>query len=417
MKKSIGLSLVAATLLAGNAMAMDLGAGKLTGDVRALYMSESGNLDESALGLGINPAYSQEVASGLSFEVGVGVAVPVTESKEDVAADAYYMAKSPDTAGDGSEAYSAVTKANVTYSFGDGFIKAGYQDLSTPLASSDDIRLVPNSFMAAVLGYTGIKNLTLVAAQVTQMAGLIDGAAEDAETYNSMSDQALAGVAGSNDAVDDKGVTALAAIYGNEEAGANGQVWYYSMPEPISGIGAITAMYADAGMTFGMVNVAAQYGSFDVADFYSNTFTGLKAEIAATDTVTVIAATNSFSYTDNGVEAALGAGTYAPAWYKWGGYPEWAVADELWAVNADWDGGSASKLAVAFSGVENLSLAAGYVAFSDVGAGVDVIADYAVNDQISAGLVYETVSLEDDYKTANSMDDYTVTKIRASYAF
>jgi hypothetical protein len=405
MKKSIGLSLAAATLLAGNVMAMDLAGGALTGDVRALYLSVDDGTDTfTGTGLGINPTFSMDIGSGLSFEVGAGIAVPVMES-DDAVAGSMALGKVNDD-GDGSEMYALLNKYNVTYSFGEGFVKVGAQNLDTPLAGSDDIRLVPNTFTAAVLGYTGVKNVTLIAAQVMSMAGKVDGAADDSETFQSMSTQAL----GTASTVDDQAVTALAAVYGDEEAGANGQLWYYMMPEPIEGIGAVSAMYLDAGMKFGMVDVAAQYGSFAVADYYSNSFTGLKAEIAATDTVTVIAAMNSFSYTENGVGAA--AGTQTPLWYGWGGYPEYAVADELWANSADWDGGSASKVAVAFSGIENLSLAAGYVSFSDVGTGVDIIAGYTVSEQIGVDFVYETVDPE-----ADGADNTTTMKLKATYSF
>jgi hypothetical protein len=409
MKKSIGLSLVAATLLAGNVAAMDLAGGTLGGDARLQYfgMTPSDTDATSSVGLGLNPVFSMEVASNLSIEVGAGVAMPVSESDDAVAGGNAHGKVNDD--GDGSEMYALLNKYNVTYSFADGFVKVGAQDLDTPYAGADDIRLVPNTFTAAVLGYTGVKNVTLIAAQVMSMAGAVDGSADDAETFNSMSTQVL----GSGATVDDTAVTALAAVYGNEEAGANGQLWYYMMPEPISGIGAVSAMYLDADMTFGIVNIAAQYGSFDVADYYSNTFTGVKAEIAATEDVAVIAAMNNFSYTENGVGAA--AGTQTPLWYGWGGYPEYAVADELWANNADWDGGSASKVAVAYSGVENLDLAAGYVSFSDVGTGIDIIAGYAVNEQISANLVYESVTYDDTNPVGD--DGHTVTKISASYAF
>jgi hypothetical protein len=400
MKKSIGLSLAAATLLAGNAMAMDVGPGKLTGDARALYLSADDGTDSvNGLGIGLNPTYSQDLGSGLSFEVGMGIAVPVMESDDGVGGSNAIGKLNDDGE---TEMYAVLNKYNVTYGFGDGFVKVGAQNLDTPYAGSDDIRLVPNTFTAAVLGYTGVKNVTLIAAQVMSMAGAVDGSADDSEQYSSMSDQALGSDA------DDQAVTAIAAVYGNEEAGANGQLWYYMMPEPIEGVGDVSALYLDADMTFGMVNVAAQYGSFDIADAYSNTFTGVKAEIAATEEVAVIAAMNNFSFTDN----MNGHPVAAPKWYGWGGYPEYAVADELWANSADWDGGSASKVAVAYSGVENLSLAAGYVSFSDVGTGIDLIAGYTVDEQTAVDFVYETVDPD-----ADGADNTSIMKLKATYSF
>jgi len=410
MKKSLGLSLVAATLLAGNAMAdMKLGEGlTLTGDVRALYFSESGNVDENALGLGLNPTVTYGM-DALKFEAGLGVAVPVMESVEDQAAG-FGMGASPDTAGDGSDMYATLTKLNVAYDFGMGFVKVGYQQLDTPLAGSDDIRLVPNTFLAAVVGVKASETLTVVAAHVAQMAGKVDGGAEDPQTYNSMSDQALVGALGStNDAIDDNGVNAIALVYaGKDDMKTKGQFWYYMMADSDSAatIGDVTAMYLDAGLTVGPAGLAAQYISYD-DDRGNASSIGLKAEVGVAEGVAVIAAYNSFS-SDNG---------NAPAYYSWGGYPEYAVADELWASSANWDGGTAMKLAAAYSGIENLEVAAGYVAFSDVGAGIDVIANYKINEQTTAGIVYETVTLDDAYKTTNLVDDYSVMKLKAAYAF
>lgn len=415
MKKSIGLSLVAATLLAGNAAAMELGGGTLGGDARVQYFGTTPTESDatSSVGLGLNPEYSMEIASGLSFEVGAGVAVPVTESDDLVAAGNTHAKLNEDD--NESASYAVLNKLNVTYNFGDGFVKVGAQDLETPLAGPDDIRLVRNTFTAAVVAYTGIKNTTLIGAQVTSMAGAFDGGADDSEQYQSMSTQAL----GSGDDVDDQGVTALAAIYGDEEAGMNGQVWYYSMPDTgaqvgTEDIGAVSAMYLDAGMAFGDVNVAAQYISF-ATGLYSNSSVGVMADASFGD-FGVMAAMNTYSFTDDGLEDAAGAAIVGtPAYYGWGGYPEYAVADEVWANSADWDGGSSTKIGVSYSGIENLDLSVASVNFTGYAGIVDIIAGYTVNEQISAGLTYETVTY--DQEDADENDGHTVLKFGASYAF
>lgn len=418
MKKSIGLSLVAATLLAGNAAAMDLAGGTLGGDVRAQYFGTTPTESDatSSVGLGLNPSYSMEVASGLSFEIGAGVAVPVMESDDLVAAGNTHAKLNVDD--NESAAYAVLNKLNVTYNFGDGFVKVGAQDLETPLAGPDDIRLVRNTFTAAVLAYTGIKNTTLIGAQVVSMAGAFDGSADDSETYQSMSTQALG-----SDGVDDVGVTALAAIYGDEEAGMNGQFWYYSMGDAgvvvgsgatADDLGAVSAMYLDGGMAFGDVSVAAQYISF-ATGLWSNSSIGAKAEATFGD-IGVVAAMNTYSFSDNGFEDAAGAGSVgAPAYYGWGGYPEFAVADEVWAGSADWDGGSSTKIGVSYAGVENLDLSVSSVNFTGYAAIVDVIAGYTVSEQLSAGLTYEMVTYDQEDDDEN--DGHTVLKVGASYAF
>ena len=178
----------------------------------------------------------------------------------------------------------------------------------------------------------------------------------------------------------------------------------------------ISATYVDLGMAFGDFSVAAQYIGFEASDIYSTTTTGVKLEGTFGD-FGVVVATNSYDITIDDATTVASLGLSAPAYYAWGGYPEYAVADEKWANFADWDGGSSTKIGASYAGVENLDLSVAYVTFSDVAAVMDVVAGYTVNEQISAGLVYETVAYEDDYKTANSVDDETMMKVSASYAF
>lgn len=428
MKRTIKLSLAALLLLAGNATADTKLTDKsvLSGDVRALYYAEDeGSGSESGLGIGINPTITWDClfSDRLKWELGAGAAIPVSESTEDVSAG-YSMAKAPETEGDGSAGYAALTKLNGTYDYGSGFVKIGYQTLETPMADSDDIRLVPNSYFAGIFAYTGLPNTTLLAAQVSHMAGVVDsGSSEGPENYHSMSDAALGGLLadaglGDNGDIDDKAVNALAAIYGDEEAGVNGQLWYYTMAEPVDGVGAVSALYADAGMTVGTVTVTVQYMTF-ANDIWSNSAAGLMAETSAGD-FGFVAAFNSYGVTvdDQATATALGLGTApAPAWYAWGGYPEFVSGEEVDASYGDWDGGTAVKAGVSYGGIEALGLNAAYVVYSDTVVAVDVTAEYAFSEALSATAIYETKTYEDDYKSANDVDDTTTVEFKAFYRF
>jgi len=407
MKKSFGVSLAAATLLAGDFFAMDLAGGKLTGDVRAHYYAEDdGTKNESALGAGINPVFAIEAASGFTLEIGAGIAVPVAESVKDQAA-AYGHAKAPDTPGDGSQMYSTLTKANVAYDFGRGFVKAGYQEFDTPLSGSDDIRLVPNSFMAIAAGYKGVKNLALTVVQITEMAGLVDGNADDAERYNSMSDQTFVdfdnNVTNSN--IDDRSLTVVSAVYENEDVGANGQLWYYTMAEPRAGFGTVSAMYLDAGKSFGSVNISAQYITYKT-DLQSNSATGVMAEAGFGD-VGVTVAMNSYSFTDDGIGSMA-----APAYYAWGGYPEYVSGQEVDSSGADWDGGNSYMVGVSCGGVKDLGLSATYLSYSDSVNATDIVAEYSINEQALVMFIYETKKYDDKIT-----DDVNTMEAKAFYHF
>lgn len=421
MEKFLKLSLAASIILVANAAAETKLGEKtvLSGDVRAVYYAEDDGTDnENGLGIGLNPTITQDClfTDKLKWELGVGVAIPASESTEDVAAG-YGIAKDPDTAGDGSQSYAALTKLNGTYDYGSGFVKIGYQTLETPMADSDDIRLVPNSYFAGILAYTGLTNMTLLAAQVTHMAGVVDsGSSEGRENYHSMSDVALGDAVGDNELVDDVGVSAVAAIYSNEEAGANGQLWYYTMPDAgvkvgTDDLGAVSAMYLDAGMAFGPVTVTAQYMTF-ATSLWSNTATGLMAEAELDGGISLVAAMNSYAFNDDGIGGAT-----APAWYAWGGYPEFVAGEEVDASFGDWDGGSSFMVGASYGGVENLGLSATYLSYTDTVSAVDLVAEYEVSEEISAMLIYEAKTYEDDYKTANSVDDTTTTQVKAFYNF
>lgn len=61
-------------------------------------------------------------------------------------------------------------EAYVQYKNGNTTFKGGRQKLDTPMAGSDDARMLPNLFEAYVLTNTGIKETILIAAQVTKFA-------------------------------------------------------------------------------------------------------------------------------------------------------------------------------------------------------------------------------------------------------
>lgn len=413
MKRVISLSLVASVVLAGNAAAEVSLTEKtvLNGDVRVLYYSEEAATSENALGLGFNPTITQDClfTDKLKWEIGAGVALHLSESS-DGASSEYSMTRTPES-GDNSEHHATMTKLNGTYDYGSGFVKVGYQLLDTPMAGSDDIRLIPNSYFAGVIGYTGVNNLTLLAAQVTHMAGMVDSQAEGPENYHSMSDAALAGVTGKNTLVDDAGVTALAALYTDEEAGINGQFWYYAMPDAgvqigTNDLGAVSAVYLDAGMALDAVTLTAQYMTF-ATDLWSNSAMGLMGEAGMGDFSLTVAA-NSFSFTDNGI-----GGVMTPAWYAWGGYPEFVAGEEVDASMADWDGGTASMAAVGYEGIENLGLTLAYFSYSDAVSAVDAVAEYALNNSTTAQVIYETK----DFEVATGEEDTDTLEVKLYYNF
>ncbi|MDO9305151.1 MAG: OprD family outer membrane porin [Sulfuricurvum sp.] len=73
-------------------------------------------------------------------------------------------------------------EAYLQYKNGNTAFKAGRQKLDTPLAGSDDARMLPNLFEAYVLSNTDVKDTTLIAAHVTKFAQGTFGRVYDAST-------------------------------------------------------------------------------------------------------------------------------------------------------------------------------------------------------------------------------------------
>lgn len=149
----------------------------------------------------------------------------------------------PSLLGKDNDGYSILGEAYLQYKYGNTTFKGGRQKLDTPLAGSDDARMLPNLFEAYVLSNTDIKDVTLIAAHVTKFAQGTFGRAYSASAA-SPANQILAATAGYS-ATDDKnqvgdfvnmgdyaigkttdGVTAVAAIYKMNDY-VSAQLWDY----------------------------------------------------------------------------------------------------------------------------------------------------------------------------------------------
>ena len=148
--------------------------------------------------------------------------------------------------------YTELAEAYINYA-NDGLnIRVGRQLLDTPLADSDDIRMTPHTFEAAVASYTFDDiGLTLIGASIQRWQGV------DAEYKNVTNNKWV-----ETNGEDGSGTYMAAAVYSknNLEAGA----WYYDVDK------AAKATYVDAAYTLELgkaeLTVAAQYLSESESD-------------------------------------------------------------------------------------------------------------------------------------------------------
>lgn len=396
----------------------------LSGDIRAMYYAEDdGTNNENAFGIGLNPSITRDslLSDKLIWEIGAGAAIPLTESSEGYTAEAGMAQAGTIAYGDdgakASEGYVTLTQLNGTYDYGGGRVKVGYQLMDTPMPEKDDIRLVPNSYLAGVVDYRGIDTVVLIAGYVAQMAGAVDSSAsEDSHAYQSMSDAAVGGMLaeaglGDNSDVKDRGVSVAAVVYAEEKSGISAQFWRYYMEEPYEGMGDFLAMYADAGAAVGSVTISVQHMRYK-NDVWMNTASGLMAEAEWGD-FALTGAYNAYSVAveKQNLANTLGVGDApVPTWYAWGRYPEFVAGEEVDASMADWDGGSAYMLSGSYGGFQDLSLTLSYLSYSDAVNAVDAVAEVVVSEAASMLFIYESKDFE-------SEDDTATLEIKAFYTF
>ncbi len=256
--KKIVLSLVAASTVAtiGSFAASDMAEmfkeGKVSGQVRTFYINRAYDFQGGATndytrdGLALGGKIGYETAPLHGISAG---AVFYTSNKLDD--ESTTAAKNDKTLFDGNDdSLSYLGQAYLQGKFGATTVKVGRQQLDTPLAGSDDARMLPNLFEAAVVINSDIKDTTLIGAYVSKIAygtfANAYGGGELALTggYGNRTDYKNGyfqnmGKAALGDAAQNSGVAAAAVIY-KGIPGLTLQVWDYYAQEILN------AVYAQA---------------------------------------------------------------------------------------------------------------------------------------------------------------------------
>lgn len=253
-----------------------------------------------------------------------------------------------------------IGEAYLQYKNGNTTFKGGRQKLDTPMAGSDDARMLPNLFEAYVLSNTDVKDTTLIAAHVTKFAQGTFGRVYDASANHA--NAVLSATAGysywdsRNQAGDftdmgkyavgqnTGGVSVAAAIYSGIP-GLKLQLWDYYAHDILN------AIYAEANYGWSYTNgvapyVAAQYikednvGS-DYAGEVNSDFIGAKAGVKVANFDIYGAVSHN---SKDSSAAATNGGTISP----WGGMPaytqgmvtrhQFMAGTDAWkaAVSYDW---------------------------------------------------------------------------------
>jgi len=363
MRGTVSLSLLASALVVNAFGADDLAGmfseGKVSGQFREFSISRNYNgasdFTRKANTIGGYLKYETAPWNGLSLGAAayatVGFYLGNRADVNDV--DPTLLSKNNENDVYIGEAYLQYKNGNTTF-------KAGRQKLDTPMAGSDDARMLPNLFEAYVLSNTDVKDTTLIAAHVTKFAQGTFGRVYNAsanhanailsatsgysywDSRNQTGDFTDMGVYAVNKNTD--GVSVAAAVYSGIP-GLKLQLWDYYAHDILN------AIYAEANYGLSMGNGVAPYAAVQYIkeNDIGSSFAGKVNSdfVAAKLGVKVenfdISAALSHNSKDNDAPATNG-GTISP----WGGMPaytqgmvtrhQFMAGTDAWklAGNYDW---------------------------------------------------------------------------------
>ena len=224
--------------------------GKISGQLRSIYagynQKQSGSVDTYATAVGGILKY--ELAEYKGFNA--GVALYASRDIGYLTGDASKQ-NSELSSSDGS--YADLAEAYVNYTYQDFNMRLGRQTLDTPLADSDDIRMIQNSFNAYVLSYT-YEGIDFMAGHIVSWQGVDAGL-----------DDGWSRVATKTDGTNFGGIS-----YNN---GLEFGLWYYNITKQTN------ATYTEFGGTYDLNKDMYIHGMFQY--LYSNELdnSGIGADI------------------------------------------------------------------------------------------------------------------------------------------
>lgn len=400
MKNAIVMSCIA--VLALNAATFDeaFKAGKVSGQVRAAYVNQDNETDTDTYGTSLGGILKYE--TGTYNDIKVGVAAYISQKVGFATGDWDQQKANNDLFADNAKSYAYVGEAYVDYSINDFSIRIGRQLLDTPLADTDDIRMHPNTFEAAIATYSGLDETTFFAGYVKRFAGYDSG--NDISKFKRL------------DGADSRGAAVFGAMNESIENLAL-QGWYYGI-DNVSDV-----FYTDATYTVPVkedveIELAGQFGHF--AQKQSSAIDGNVYGIGANVNVGVLTLGVAYNKSCNDSGKAVTNG--------FGGGPYFTSMEEMtidgmedakaYQVSAEFD--------LANVGMEGVNLIALYGDFKSTPLDmhvreIDLIAAYEISEALMAEVSYAMI----DDKNKNTFDNsgtpddggYDRLLVRLSYNF
>ena len=389
-------SVVAATVVAGTSLpaaTVDtvFTEGKTQGNVRLGYIAQENpgsDADTYATAVGGRLGFETAAWNGLKF----GVTAYVSQEIGALSGEGGEL--NPDFFADGQDSFAYMGEAYFEYTWRDVMVRVGRQRIDTPLADTDDIRMLPNSFEALIATYGGIADTALVAGYVTRWAGYDSGG--DISAFKRLAD-------------DGSGALVIGAMNESVE-GLTLQGWYYGID------GVADALYADALYALELAEGVGFETVLQGGCFYEKEASGVDGCVAGVAGAlewgaVMVAAAFNVAMNDGGtaVVNGFGGGPYVTSM-------EEMTIDGLedakgYVVAAEAD---LSELGLDGAGITvAYGLFKSYTTPSDRADEVDVIGTYAASERLEAEISYATI----DDKYGSLGGDWSRWLLRFNYTF
>jgi hypothetical protein len=397
MKRTMVITLAAVTAVSGANIDEAFKSGTVSAQIRAAYIDQDNAIGADTYGTAVGGQLKYE--TGTWNDIKLGVAAYVSQKLSFATGDNENA--NNDLFANNADSYVYLGEAYIDYAVNDFALRIGRQKIDTPLADTDDIRMHPNTFEAAIATYKGFEGTTLVGGVVKRFAGYDSG--NDISEFKKL------------DGADSHGA-AVAGIVNESIENLAFQGWYYGI-DNMANVFYTDAMYAMALSETSGIEVAAQFGQFN--ESLNSTIDGTVYGVGASfniDRLTVGAAYNKVnSDTGKAIVNGFGGGPYFTSM-------EEMTIDGLedakaYQLNAELD--------MSGAGIEGLTLAALYGNFKGKTGGLDskvsefdVILAYELNENICADMSYATI----DDKNKNTGDagtdgGYDRFLVRLTYSF
>lgn len=394
------ISLIASTQLILFGAAIPEDKGSVSGLARLGYVNQDNTASTDTYATALGGILRYETSAWNDLKLGVAA---YASQKLHFATGSWDDGKTNlDFLGENGNSFAYVGEAYVDYSVNDLILRVGRQLIDTPLINTDEIRMLPNTYEAALATYNGIEKTTFTAGHIQRWAGYDSGADISKLKKVAQGSHGATLIGFNNESIEELAL----------------QGWFYCIDKMSD------AFYTDAvynvkaleslGITF-----MGQYAYFNEDTKTDGTLSGTDGNVyglavnAQWGMITLGIAYNEAA-SDEGkwINNGLGGGPYYTSMEEWTiGWMEDEKAYQLKAI-----------LDMKDAGVEGLSFTTLYGEFKSAPVNVkmtewDVIAMYVYNNALSADISYAMLNDKNSNQADGSDGGYDRFLARLNYHF